>query len=30
MKPLTRETTSILTEYVYRGELQPETRSFIV
>jgi PTH1 family peptidyl-tRNA hydrolase len=27
---LTQETTSILTEYVFRGELLPETRSFIV
>ncbi len=27
---LTAETTSILTEYVYRGELIPETRNFIV
>jgi len=27
---LYREVNSILTEYVYRGELQPETRSFIV
>lgn len=30
MQELTRETTSILTEYIYRGELQPETRSFII
>jgi len=27
---LCREVNSILTEYVYRGELQPETRSFII
>lgn len=28
IKPLTREVVSILTEYVYKGELEPETRSF--
>jgi peptidyl-tRNA hydrolase, PTH1 family len=27
---LTKEATSILTEYIYRGELTPETRSFII
>lgn len=27
---LTKESTSILTEYIYRGDLTPETRSFIV
>lgn len=27
---LVREVTSILTEYIYRSELQPETRSFMV
>jgi PTH1 family peptidyl-tRNA hydrolase len=27
---LTREVTSILTEFIYRGDLTPETRSFIV
>lgn len=30
MKPLTREVISVLTEYVYSGELKPETRSFIL
>jgi PTH1 family peptidyl-tRNA hydrolase len=29
-KALTREVTSILTEFTYRGELQPETRSFLI
>jgi peptidyl-tRNA hydrolase, PTH1 family len=27
---LYKELTSILTEYIYRGELQPETRSFMI
>ncbi len=27
---LTKEVTSILTEYIYRGDLTPETRSFII
>lgn len=30
MKPLLRETTSFLTEYVFSGELAPETRKFLV
>lgn len=30
MKSLTREVTSLLTEYIYSGELVPETRSFLV
>lgn len=30
LTPMTKEVTSILTEYIYRGELLPETRSFII
>lgn len=30
LKPLTREAVSILTEFVYKGELEPDTRSFVV
>jgi peptidyl-tRNA hydrolase, PTH1 family len=30
LKPLTHEVISLLTEAIYRGELTPETRSFIV
>lgn len=30
LAPLTKEATSILTEYIFRGELVPETRNFVV
>lgn len=30
MKPLTREVVSILTEYIYSGHLEPDTRTFLV
>jgi len=28
MRDLTRETTALLTEIIYGGQIQPETRSF--
>ena len=30
LDPLTREVTSILTEYIYKSDLAPDTRSFLV
>ncbi len=30
LKPLTHEVISLLTEYIYRGDLIPETRSFLI